>query len=165
MQNISPFLWFDSNAEEAVRFYLKTFRRSRLLDLSPGPDGKAFSLTFELDGLQLMALNGGPHLKISSGISFFIGCKTQKEIDRLWSALSKGGEQLQCGWVTDRFGVTWQVVPDMLGEVLGGDDPAGAARAMQAMLGMVKLDIAKLRQAYKGPAKKATQKTRKHKAS
>jgi predicted 3-demethylubiquinone-9 3-methyltransferase (glyoxalase superfamily) len=157
MQSISPFLWFDSQAEEAAEFYVSVFKNSRILwvsrygDGAPMPAGTAMSVSFELDGVTFQALNGGPLFTFSEAISFFVNTETQDEIDELWSKLtSDGGEPSQCGWLKDKYGVSWQIVPSMLGSVLGGSDPAGSSRAMQAMLGMSKLVIADLQAAYDG---------------
>jgi predicted 3-demethylubiquinone-9 3-methyltransferase (glyoxalase superfamily) len=154
MQKITPFLWFDGRAEEAMNFYTSIFRNSkvgsvtRYGDAGPGPKGTVMSATFELEGQEFFALNGGPLFTFSPAISFFVKCTTQEEIDHYWSRLSEGGQTQQCGWLQDKFGVSWQIVPTLLGELLGDKDPAKSARVMQAMLGMVKLDIAGLRRAY-----------------
>jgi len=153
MQKITPFLWFDDNAEEAMKFYVSIFKNSKLLDLrrfgdaGPGPKGEVFTVTFQLEGQQFMALNGGPQFHFTEAISLFVNCKTQKEVDELWEKLSEGGEKGQCGWVKDKFGLWWQVIPSALGEMLGDPDPAKAKRAMQAMLKMKKIDIEALKQA------------------
>jgi predicted 3-demethylubiquinone-9 3-methyltransferase (glyoxalase superfamily) len=154
MQKISPFLWFDDNAEEAVNFYVSVFDGAEIKDVSrypegsPGPAGEVMSITFQLEGQEFLALNGGPHFTFSQAISFFVHCETQDEVDRLWEQLSEGGEQQQCGWLIDRFGLTWQIIPNKLGELLGGSDAEGAQRAMQAMLQMEKIDIKTLQDAY-----------------
>ncbi|HYM14646.1 MAG TPA: VOC family protein [Dehalococcoidia bacterium] len=156
MQGITPFLWFNDQAEEAVNFYVSLFPDSRVVEMSrvedprPGQSRSMAMATFELCGQRFMALNGGPTYQFSPAISLFVHCDDQAEIDGLWAALSADGGEEQCGWVRDRFGVTWQIVPTMLGEVLGGPDAAGAKRARDAMLGMQKLDIAALRRAYAG---------------
>lgn len=157
MQKISPFLWFDSSAEQAANFYVSLFSNSRVTHVSrygataPGEPGAVMSVSFTLDGLEFQALNGGPRYAFTEAISMFIRADTQAEVDRLWDGLTAdGGTPGNCGWLVDRFGVSWQVVPAALGEVLGGSDPAGAGRAMQAMLSMQKLDIAALRAAYAG---------------
>ena len=153
MQKITPFLWFDDNAEEAINFYTSIFKNSKIVDMSryppngPGPAGKLMSATFQLEGQQFMALNGGPTFKFTEAISLFVDCKTQAEVDELWERLSAGGEKGQCGWLKDKFGLSWQIVPTALGELLGSTDPAKAQRVMQAMLQMTKLDIKGLQQA------------------
>lgn len=153
-QKITPFLWFDNNAEEAMHFYTSIFNNSRVIDVSRygegsnGQPGMVMTATFELDGQQFMALNGGPHFKFTEAISFFVHCETQQEVDGLWEKLSAGGEQGQCGWLKDKFGVSWQIVPTVLGELLGDKDPAKAKRVVEAMLQMHKIDIAALQQAY-----------------
>ncbi|MEO6397787.1 MAG: VOC family protein [Tepidiformaceae bacterium] len=153
MQTITPFLWFDDNAEEAMNFYVATFPNSKLGEISrygeggPGPAGTVMSGSFELDGQRFMALNGGPMYKFTEAISLFVPCETQAEIDHLWETLSEGGEKSQCGWLKDKFGLSWQIVPTVLGEILGDSDPAKAKRAMDAMLQMTKLDIAALQEA------------------
>jgi predicted 3-demethylubiquinone-9 3-methyltransferase (glyoxalase superfamily) len=153
MQKITPFLWFDDNAEEAAQYYLGIFPNSKILkvvrytETGPGPAGKVLTVNFELDGREFTALNGGPQFKFSEAISFVVSCETQAEIDRLWGALAVDGKEGQCGWVRDKYGLWWQLVPRILPELLGGGDRARAARAMQAMMKMSKLDIAALRDA------------------
>ena len=144
MQKITPFLWFDGQAEEAARFYTSIFKKSKIESISP------MSATFRLDGVKFIALNGGPQFKFTEAISFFVSCKTQKEIDYFWRKLSAGGEKSRCGWLKDRFGVSWQIVPPILGELLNDEDDKKSNRVMQAMLKMTKLDIKKLKQAAKG---------------
>jgi Uncharacterized protein conserved in bacteria len=154
MQKISPFLWFDNQAEEAANFYVSIFKNSAILGVSrygegaPRPAGSAMSVTFVLDGLELQALNGGPQFPFTEAISLFVTAETQDEIDDLWEKLTSGGEESQCGWLKDKYGLSWQIVPPILGELLGGPDPDGSSRAMQAMLTMHKIDIAALRAAY-----------------
>jgi Uncharacterized protein conserved in bacteria len=154
VQKISPFLWFDDNAEEAVNLYVSLFDDARITSTSrypegsPGPAGKVMSISFELAGQEFMALNGGPHFTFSQAISFFVHCEDQDEVDRLWEQLSEGGEQDQCGWLRDRFGLSWQIVPNVLGELLGDKDAERSQRVMQAMLQMTKLDIKALRDAH-----------------
>ena len=154
MQKITPFLWFDNQAEEAVNFYVSIFNNSKVVSMSrfgdagPGPKGAVMSVTFELEGQQFMALNGGPLYKFSPAISFFVNCETQEEIDDLWEKLSAGGEVQQCSWLKDKYGLTWQIIPSILLPMLSDKDPAKAQRVMQAMLQMVKLDINALKQAY-----------------
>ncbi len=147
MQKISPYLWFDNQAEEAVKQYVSTFEDARITseqrypEGSPGPVGEVMSVSFELAGQEFMALNGGPHHSFTQAISFFVRCEDQEEVDRLWTQLSDGGEEQPCGWLNDRFGVAWQIIPNRLGELLGDPDPGRAQRAMQAMLQMSKIDI------------------------
>jgi predicted 3-demethylubiquinone-9 3-methyltransferase (glyoxalase superfamily) len=153
MQRITTFLTFNNQAEEAINLYVSIFPNSRILSINrygeraPIPAGTVMSATFELDGQQFTALNGGPHFTFSDGISLFVGCQTQEEVDELWEKLSAGGSPGPCGWLKDKFGVSWQIIPTVLGELLGDPDPAKAQRVMQAMLQMSKLDIATLRQA------------------
>jgi predicted 3-demethylubiquinone-9 3-methyltransferase (glyoxalase superfamily) len=144
MQKIIPFLWFDGQAEQAARFYTSIFKKSKIESISP------MSATFRLDGVKFIALNGGPQFKFTEAISFFVSCKTQKEIDYFWQKLSAGGEKSRCGWLKDRFGVSWQIVPAILGELLNDEDDEKSNRVMQAMFKMTKLDIKKLKQAAKG---------------
>jgi len=157
VQKIVPFLWFDDNAEEAARFYVSIFPNSKLDgDVSRYGDeglaepGSVMVVPFELDGQDFLALNGGPQYTFTPAISFFVRCENQAEVDYYWEKLLAGGEPSQCGWLKDRFGVSWQVVPTVLGDLIGGPDPEGASRAMKAMLGMVKLDIDELKRAYAG---------------
>ncbi len=153
MQKITPFLWFDGNLEEAVNLYVSIFPGSRVMSMNrQGPGGPVFSATFQLAGTTFMGLNGGPQFKFTEAISMFIACDTQAEIDRYWDQLlAGGGAPSQCGWLKDRFGLSWQVVPSMLGELLGGSDPARSQRVMQALMKMVKLDIRGLRDAAEKP--------------
>jgi len=154
MQKITPFLWFDDKAEEAVNFYVSVFKNSkvglvsRYGEAGPGPKGKVMTATFKLDGEDFMALNGGPHFTFSPAISFFVNCETQKEVDRLWEKLSEGGEKLQCGWLKDKYGVSWQIVPSILRKLLHDKSPEKSKRVMNAMLQMHKLDIKTLKKAY-----------------
>jgi predicted 3-demethylubiquinone-9 3-methyltransferase (glyoxalase superfamily) len=149
MLKITPFLWFDGQAEEAMLFYTTIFKNSKVLNVSRlGEAGKAISVNFQLEGQELMAYNAGPEFKFNEAISLFVSCETQAEVDELWAKLTEGGEAVQCGWLKDKFGLSWQIVPADLSRYLGGPDPAGAQRAMQAMLKMVKLDIAEIKQAY-----------------
>lgn len=156
MQKITPFLWFDANAEEAMQFYTSIFKNSKITGISrygdagPGPKGTVMVGSFELDGQAFMALNGGPQFKFSPAISFVVDCKTQQEVDELWEKLSEGGRKDQCGWLQDKFGVSWQIVPTILGELMQDKDPEKSQRVMKAMLGMNKLDIEGLKQAYEG---------------
>jgi predicted 3-demethylubiquinone-9 3-methyltransferase (glyoxalase superfamily) len=156
MQKITPFLWFDDNAEEAMNFYVSVFKNSKIGrvtrygETGPGPKGKVMTGTFELRGQEFMALNGGPQFKFTEAISFFVNCETQEEVDELWEKLSKGGEKGRCGWLKDKFGLSWQIVPTALGKMLSDADPAKSQRVMKAMLQMDKIDIARLKQAYDG---------------
>src|SRR5215207_1685988 len=153
MKKITPFLWFDDQAEEAMNFYVSIFKNSRVLGVTPGPNGVAQSVTFELEGQEFMALNAGPQFKFNEAISFFVSCKTQEEVDELWEKLTAdGGEESMCGWLKDKYGLSWQIIPTALGEMLGDPDPEKAGRVMQAMLQMNKIDIAGLKQAYEQPA-------------
>jgi predicted 3-demethylubiquinone-9 3-methyltransferase (glyoxalase superfamily) len=153
MQKITPFLWFDGNAEEAANFYISIFKNSKMGKISrygdagPGPKGTAMSVTFQIEGQEFYALNGGPQFKFTPAISFFVNCETQQEVDELWEKLSAGGRTDRCGWLQDKFGLSWQIIPTVLGQLLGDKDPQRAKRAMQAMLQMTKLDIKKLQQA------------------
>lgn len=156
MQKITTFLTFNDQAEEAVTLYTSVFPRSKVTSVTrlPGADGKTpgrwMSATFELDGQAFYALNGGPTFSFAQGISLFVRCEDQAELDAIWAKLTDGGKAVQCGWLVDRFGVSWQVVPSILGPYLGDPDPAKAGRVMQAMMGMVKLDFAGLQRAYDG---------------
>jgi predicted 3-demethylubiquinone-9 3-methyltransferase (glyoxalase superfamily) len=156
MQKITPFLWFDGQAEEAMNFYTSIFKNSkvgrvtRYGEAGPGPRGTVMTATFELEGQEFMALNGGPQFKFSPAISFFVSCKTQGEVDELWNKLSAGGKTERCGWLTDKFGLSWQIIPTILGELLHDKDPEKSQRVMQAMLQMDKIDIAVLQRAHSG---------------
>jgi len=156
MQRIVPFLWFDSNAEEAANFYVSIFKRSKIVSISrygetgPGPKGSVMVVTFELDGQELMALNGGPQFKFSEAISLLVNCRNQDEVDDYWEKLSAGGQEVQCGWLKDKFGLSWQVFPTILGELLTDKDPQKRERVMKAMLRMKKIDIAGLKRAAEG---------------
>ena len=161
MQKITPFLWFDNNAEEAAKFYTSIFKNSKIMDIdyygesaaevSGRPKGTVMTVTFELEGQRFMALNGGPIFKFSPAISFLVNCQTQEEVDDLWEKLSGGGgEKEQCGWLKDKFGVSWQIVPNVLGEMLQDKDLKKSERVMKAMLQMKKIDIQGLRKAYAG---------------
>lgn len=145
MQKITPFLWFDSQAEEAAKFYCSIFKDAKILHTSP------MIVTFEIMGQRFMGLNGGPRFKFTEAISFFINCKDQQEVDYYWDRLtSGGGEESMCGWLRDKYGLWWQVIPDALGELMSGNDAARAQRVMEAMLKMRKIDVAVLQQAYNG---------------
>ncbi|HKW81052.1 MAG TPA: VOC family protein [Casimicrobiaceae bacterium] len=156
MQKITPFLWFNGQAEEAARFYTSTFGNSKMGDImrygdaGPGPKGSVMWVTFELDGQEFYALNGGPQFTFTPAISFFVKCRTQEEVDGFWAKLGEGGTIQQCGWLQDKFGVSWQIVPTVLGEMLQDKDPAKSRRVMEAMMKMVKLDIKGLQDAYQG---------------
>jgi len=156
MDKIFPFLWFDHEAEEAVTFYVSLFKNSKITGVTrygeggPGPKGTVMSVTFELDGRKFGALNGGPLFKFTEAVSLYINCEDQKEVDELWEKLSSGGAKSRCGWLKDRYGLSWQVVPTVLEKYLGDKDPAKAKRVMEAMLQMDKLDVAKLTKAYEG---------------
>jgi predicted 3-demethylubiquinone-9 3-methyltransferase (glyoxalase superfamily) len=148
---IRPCLWFDGDAEAAVDFYVSVFRNSKRLDTSRTGDGKVLTIAFEVEGLPLLALNGGPEFHFTEAVSLMVDCKSQGEVDELWEQLTAdGGEESQCGWLKDKFGLSWQIVPTELPSLIGGPDRAGAARAMQAMFGMRKLDVQALRDAYEG---------------
>jgi predicted 3-demethylubiquinone-9 3-methyltransferase (glyoxalase superfamily) len=154
MQKITPFLWFDNQAEEAMNFYTSIFKNSKIGNVTrygeggPGPAGTVMTATFQLDGQEFIALNGGPHFTFSPAISFFVNCETQEEVDELWEKLSEGGETEQCGWLKDKYGVSWQIAPTILGEMLQDKDPEKSKRVTEAMLKMDKLDIKILRQAH-----------------
>jgi len=154
MQKITPFLWFDGKAEEAMNFYTSVFKNSkvgrvtRYGEKGPGPKGSVMSATFELDGQEFMALNGGPLFTFTPAVSFFVHCETQEEVDELWEKLSEGGKKERCGWLKDKYGLSWQIIPSALGQMLGDKDPEKSKRVMQAMLQMDKIDIQRLKQAY-----------------
>ena len=153
MQKITPFLWFDSQAEEAANYYVSVFRNSKIRRTSrygeagPGPKGSVMTVEFELDGNEFVALNGGPHYQITPAVSFVVNCKDQADVDYYWDKLTAGGLPVQCGWLTDKFGVSWQVVPTRLSELLVDPDKAKAQRVMSAMMKMIKLDVPTLEQA------------------
>ena len=153
MQKITPFLWFDGNAEEAVNFYTSIFKNSKIGrifrygQVGPG-EGTVVEAAFQLEGQEFMALSGGPHFSFSPAISFFVNCETQEEVDELWEGLSEGGEIQMCGWLRDKFGVSWQIIPSVLGELLHDKDPERSKRVMEAMLKMKKIDIKALTEAY-----------------
>ena len=158
MQKITPFLWFNDNAEEAVKFYTSIFKNSRIGKIarydeagekaSGRPAGSVMTVEFQIEGQEFVALNGGPHFKFTEAVSFVVNCKTQAEVDKFWRKLSAGGKQVQCAWLKDKYGLSWQIVPTVLGELLSDKDPSKSHRVMQAMLKMVKLDIRKLKQAH-----------------
>jgi predicted 3-demethylubiquinone-9 3-methyltransferase (glyoxalase superfamily) len=147
MHTITPFLWFDGQAEEAMNFYLSIFPNSKVLSVMPGPDGKPMSVSFELDGQRFHALNGGPQFSFTPAISLFVSCETQAEVDALWERLSDGGSPERCGWLRDRYGLSWQIIPTALGRLMSDPDRARAGRVMNAMLQMDKFDIAALERA------------------
>ena len=150
MPSITPFLWFDTQAEEAMNFYAGVFKRSKVLSVNRA-QGKVMSVEFELEGQKFMALNAGPMYKFTEAVSFFVACETQAEIDDLWDALTaEGGSPSRCGWLKDKFGLSWQIIPTALGRMLNDADPARAGRVMNAMLQMNKLDIGQLERAYDG---------------
>jgi predicted 3-demethylubiquinone-9 3-methyltransferase (glyoxalase superfamily) len=154
-QKITTFLWFDQNAEEAANYYVSIFKNSEILslirygDTGPGPEGTVMSVTFQLEGQRFMALNGGPQFKFTEAISLFVDSDSQQEVDELWSRLAAGGEEGQCGWLKDKFGLSWQIVPSAFLEMMQDADPAKSKRVMQAMLQMKKMDVAKLAEAYR----------------
>jgi predicted 3-demethylubiquinone-9 3-methyltransferase (glyoxalase superfamily) len=154
MQKITPFLWFDDKAEEAMNFYISIFRNSKIGSVArygeagPGAKGTVMTATFQLDGQEFIALNGGPLFKFTEAISFSVNCETQEEVDELWEKLSEGGEKGRCGWLKDKYGLSWQVNPTVLGEMLQDKDPEKSKRVMEAMLQMDKIDIKSLKQAY-----------------
>ncbi|MGH7454118.1 MAG: VOC family protein [bacterium] len=147
MSKITPFLWFDDQAEEAMNFYRSIFPNSEVLGVTPGPNGKAMSVTFRLEDQEFMALNAGPQFKFTEAISFFVNCETQEEVDGLWEKLTDGGEESRCGWLKDKYGLSWQIIPKALGEMLNDKDPEKSKRVMEAMLKMHKIDIKTLKEA------------------
>jgi predicted 3-demethylubiquinone-9 3-methyltransferase (glyoxalase superfamily) len=154
MQKITPFLWFDNQAEEAANFYVSIFKNSKIVTITrygeagPGPKGSVMTVAFQLDGQEFIALNGGPQFKFTEAISLSVNCKTQQEVDEYWKKLAAGGEEGPCGWLKDKYGLSWQVNPVILGEMLSDPDPQRSKRVMEAMLKMKKIDIAGLRRAY-----------------
>lgn len=154
MQKITPFLWFNDQAEEAVNFYTSIFKNSKILNVArygeagPGPKGSVMTVVFQLNDQEFIALNGGPLFKFTEAISFVVNCETQEEVDDLWEKLSVGGEKSECGWLKDKYGLSWQIVPTVLGELLSDPDPEKSQRVMKAMLQMKKIDIKTLKQAY-----------------
>jgi predicted 3-demethylubiquinone-9 3-methyltransferase (glyoxalase superfamily) len=156
MQKITPFLWFDDKAEEAMNFYVSIFKNSkvgkvtRYGEAGPGPKGTVMSAIFQLEGQEFFALNGGPHFKFTPAISFFVNCETQEEVDELWEKLSEGGRKDRCGWLQDKYGLSWQIIPSALSRMLQDPDAEKARRTMEAMLQMDKIDIKRLQQAYDG---------------
>jgi|SRR4051794_18616297 predicted 3-demethylubiquinone-9 3-methyltransferase (glyoxalase superfamily) len=158
MQKVTPFLWFDGKAQEAANFYVSTFKNARIVSPTRNgasdarPEGAVMSVTFEIDGREFIAFNGGPHFAFSPAISLFVRCETQGEVDELWEKLSEGGETQRCGWLKDKYGVSWQIIPPILGELLQSKDAEKSRRAMAAMLKMDKIDIEGLKKAYDGRA-------------
>ncbi len=152
MGSITPCLWFDGEAEEAAMLYTSVVRNSRIVNVARAgqDDGPALTVSFELDGQPFVALNGGPQFSFTEAVSFQISCADQAEVDHYWTALTEGGEESRCGWLKDRYGLSWQIIPAVLPRLIGGDDAEGAQRAMAAMLGMTRLDIAVLEAAYSG---------------
>ena len=151
MKKITPFLWFDTQAEEAMNFYVSLFKNSKVLNVSRGPDGKAFIMSFELDGQEFMALNAGPQFKFNESVSFYVDCEDQAEVDYFWDALTAdGGEESMCGWLKDKYGLSWQIIPRQLGELMGDPDPEKSKRVTDAMLKMQKIIVADLRKAHGG---------------
>ncbi len=154
MQKIVPFLWFDDKAEEAANFYVSIFKNSKVVSVSrygdagPRPKGMAMGVSFQLEGQEFYALNGGPHFTFTPAISLFVNCETQAEVDALWDKLSAGGEKQRCGWLKDKYGLSWQIIPTALGQMLQDKDPKKSQSVMQAMMQMNKIDIAGLKQAY-----------------
>ncbi len=153
-QKITTFLWFDANAEEAANHYVSIFKNSKILkvtrygDGGPGPKGPVMTVNFELEGQEFIALNGGPHFKFTEAISLLVNCDTQREVDELWSKLVAGGEESQCGWLKDKYGLSWQIIPTALFEMMQDRDPGKSKRVMEAMLQMKKIDIGLLEKAY-----------------
>jgi len=154
MQKITPFLWFDSHAEEAVNYYTSIFKNSKILNLArygeggPGPKGSVMTVHFELNGQEFIALNGGPYFKFNEAVSFLVNCDSQQEIDNYYSKLSEGGQEVQCGWVKDKYGLSWQIVPTILGKLLADSNAVKAQKVMEAMMQMKKLDIELLQKAF-----------------
>jgi predicted 3-demethylubiquinone-9 3-methyltransferase (glyoxalase superfamily) len=154
MQTITPCLWFDDQAEEAARFYTSIFKNSKIGEVThygegaPRPKGSVLTVRFHLDGQEFLALNGGPDFKFTEAVSFIVNCETQEDVDRMWEQLSAGGEKVQCGWLKDKYGMSWQIVPTVLAKMMSDPDPARAARVMQAVMRMKKLDIKELEEAY-----------------
>ena len=154
MQKVTTFLWFNDQAEEAINLYVSIFKNSKIISMNrygeseTDGQGKVMTATFEIEGQEFMALNGGPHYQFTPAISLFVSCVTQEEVDELWNKLSAGGEESQCGWLKDKFGLSWQIIPTALGELMSDPNPVKAQRVMQAMLQMGKIDIAKLREAH-----------------
>lgn len=152
MKKITPFLWFDTQAEEAMNFYITVFKNSKVLSVTPGPNGIAQSVNFELEGQEFVGFNAGPQFKFNESISFFVDCKDQEEVDYFWETLTAdGGEESMCGWLKDKYGLWWQIVPSALGELMSDPDPEKAKRVVDAMLQMRKIVVADLEKAYAQP--------------
>jgi predicted 3-demethylubiquinone-9 3-methyltransferase (glyoxalase superfamily) len=150
-QKVTPFLWFDNQAEEAMNFYVSIFKNSEILSLNRmGANGPVMSGTFQLEGQKFMTLNAGPHFRFNEAVSFFVNCETQEEVDEFWEKLSEGGSTSRCGWLKDQYGLSWQIVPAVLGQLLYDNDPVRSQRVMQALMAMDKIDIATLKQAAEG---------------
>ena len=164
MPKITPFLWFDGKAEEAAKFYISIFPKSKIRhvtrygDAGPGPKGSVMTVEFQLNGQKFIALNGGPDFKFNESVSFMVHCNTQVEVDRYWKKLTAGGKEVACGWLKDKYGLCWQIVPTVFFELVSSKDAAKSQRVMQAMMNMVKFDIAKLKQAYRGDTKRSKRK-------
>lgn len=156
MQKITPFLWFDHQAEEAAHFYTSLFKNSKILRIThygeagPGPKGSVMMVSFQLEGQEFVALNGGPHFTFTPAISLFVNCETQAEVDALWEKFCQGGQEEQCGWLRDKYGLSWQIIPSGLVEMLYSEDAEKSSRAMNAMLAMKKIDLEQIRRAYEG---------------
>lgn len=151
MKKITPFLWFDTQAEDAMNFYVSLFKNSKVKDISRGPDENVFTVSFELDGQEFMGLNAGPQFKFNEAVSMYVNCEDQAEVDYFWNALTAdGGEESMCGWLKDKYGLSWQIVPKQLGELMGDSDPEKSGRVMDAMLRMKKIIVADLQKAYDG---------------
>lgn len=156
MQKITPFLWLDHQAEEAARFYTSVFKNANVIhvsrygDAGPGPKGSVLTVTFEIERQRFIALNGGPKFAFTPAVSFMVNCETQQEVDEYWTKLSAGGKTERCGWLRDKYGLSWQIIPTILPKLIGGDDPVKARRATEEMLQMDKIDIARLQAAYNG---------------
>jgi len=154
MPRINPFLWFNNQAEEAANFYVSVFKNSRIVrvtrygDAGPGPKGSVMTVDFQLDGQEFVALNGGPQFSFSPAISFVVNCQTQAEVEEFWQKLAAGGEEVECGWLTDKYGLSWQIVPTVLVDMLNDPDPVKSQRVLKAMMQMKKIDIATLKRAY-----------------
>jgi len=157
MQKITPFLWFDTQAEDAANFYISIFPNSKIITVArygeagPGPKGSVMTVAFQIAGQEFVALNGGPHFKFTEAISFVVNCQTQDEVDHYWNSLSAGGQPVQCGWLKDKFGLSWQIVPTILPQLLTDPDPQKSQRVMKAMMQMIKLDVGGLKRAYEQP--------------
>lgn len=150
MKKVTPFLWFDTQAEEAMNYYVSVFKNAKVLGVSRGPDGKAFTVSFELDGQEFMGLNAGPMFKFNEAVSMYVNCEDQAEVDYFWSKLSANPEAESCGWCKDQFGLSWQIIPRQLGELMGDPDPERSGRVMQSMLKMKKIIVADLQSAHEG---------------